>query len=179
MKKLLSGNFLLILACFIVGSCNENDKLDIERSAAAFDIKQGEASIKQSNRLFMKSFENSDSTEVSNCYTTHAKIMAAGAPTIEGRDDIKHFISEEMNEGIKSFELKTIKIWGDSSLLAEEGTYLLSDGDDKQLDKGKYIVLWKLETGNWKMFRDIRTSDLPLVEATTKPRTVHKKKLIK
>ncbi|HET7115741.1 MAG TPA: hypothetical protein VFI29_04595, partial [Hanamia sp.] len=58
--------------------------------------------------------------------------------------------------------LKTIKVWGDSSILAEEGTYRISGKNKNLLDKGKYIVLWKQEAGNWKMYRDIWTSDLPI-----------------
>ena len=175
MKKLSLGFFLLILISFIVYSCNENDKLDIERSAAAFDIKQGEASIKQSNQLFMKSFERGDSTEVSNCFATEAKLMVADMPAVEGRDNIKHFIAMAMNKGIKNFELETIKIWGDSSILAEEGSYKMLGSDDNQLDRGKYIVLWKQEAGNWKMFRDIWTSDLPPSDIIIEQRPALKK----
>ena len=174
MKKLSLGFFLLILISFIVYSCNENDKLDIERSAAAFDIKQGEASIKQSNQLFMKSFERGDSTEVSNCFATEAKLMVADMPAVEG-DNIKHFIAMAMNKGIKNFELETIKIWGDSSILAEEGSYKMLGSDDNQLDRGKYIVLWKQEAGNWKMFRDIWTSDLPPSDIIIEQRPALKK----
>lgn len=167
---------IVVFYSIIFISCNENDKLDIERSASAFDIKQGEASIKQSNQRFMKSFKSGDSTEVANCYSTNARLMVADTPVIEGRDNIVHFISLAMKKGIKDFELKTVKIWGDSSILAEEGTYTFSDKDDNQIDKGKYIVLWKQEAGNWKMFRDIRTSDLPHTPLIAKPQTAHKKR---
>jgi ketosteroid isomerase-like protein len=162
--KILPLNKILLAGLgfgLILFSCNENDKLDIEKSAAAFDIKQGEASIKQSNQNFMKAFKAGDSVAVSNCYTTDAKAMVSNMPAIEGRPDIKHFISKAMNMGIREFDLNTLKIWGDSSILAEEGTYKFSDIAGKQLDRGKYIVLWKMEAGNWKMFRDIWTSDLP------------------
>ncbi len=159
----------------ILYSCNANDKLDIEKSAAAFDIKQGEASVKQSNQNFMKAFKAGDSVAVSNCYTTDAKAMVANMPSIEGRDDIKHFISNLMNTGIKNFDLHTIKIWGDSSILTEEGSYKSYDTEGKQLDKGKYIVLWKMEAGNWKMFRDIWTSDLPLTGKLAEKKVIPKK----
>lgn len=159
----LPGKTFLIGLCFtsLLFSCNEKDKLAIEKSASAFDIKQGEASIRQSNQNFMKAFKTQDSIAVSNSYTTDAKAMVANMPAVEGRDNIKHFISQAMNKGIRDFDLHTIKIWGDSSILAEEGTYKFYDSLGKQLDKGKYIVLWKIEAGNWKMYRDIWTSDEP------------------
>ena len=176
--KILFPNKLFLIClglALILFSCNENDKLDIEKSAAAFDIKQGEASIKQSNQNFMKAFKAGDSVAVSNCYTTDAKAMVANMPAIEGREDIKHFISEAMGMGIREFDLNTLQIWGDSSILTEEGAYTFSDSAGKQLDKGKYIVLWKMEAGNWKMFRDIWTSDLPPAAALIEKKPVPKK----
>lgn len=156
-------NFIIVLIGFnaVFFSCSESDKRSIENSASAFDIKQAEASIAQSNQVFMKSFKAGDSSAVANCFTTDAKTMAAHLPPQKGRDDITHFIGLAMRKGYRSFNLATTKVWGDSSIVAEEGTYNISDTTGKQVDKGKYIVLWKQEAGNWKMFRDIWTTDLP------------------
>lgn len=163
MLSLFNHKLFLFSICFVLlFSCNPNDKEEIEKSASAFDIEQGKASIIQSNKNFMKAFKAADSTGVSNSYTTDAKVMAANVPAVAGREDIKHFFSSIMKTGTKDFQIGTLKIWGDSSILAEEGTYILADNAGKQIDKGKYIVLWKQESGNWKMFRDIWTSDLPL-----------------
>ncbi len=154
-------NLFYITCClFLFFSCNPNDRIEIEKSASAFDIEQGKASILQGDQNFIKAFKAGDSTNVSNSYSTDAKIMAADTPAIVGREAIKHYIASLMQKGVKNFEFTTLKIWGDSSLLAEEGTYILADSIGKQEDKGKYIVLWKPETGNWKMFRHIWTSDL-------------------
>ncbi len=141
-------------------SCNPGDKAEIEKSASAFDMAQGKASILQGNQSFMKAFKAGDSTGVANNYTTDGKIMPANSPAIVGRDNIQHFISSIMSGGIKDFQLVSINIWGDSSILAEEGSYKIADSTDNQVDRGKYIVLWKKESGNWKMFRDIWTSDI-------------------
>ena len=146
---------------FTLISCNVQDKIEIEKSAASFDIKQGEASIMQSNQNFMNAFENDDSAGITNCFTTDAKLMCSNQPSLEGKEDIGHYFSNMMRTGIAAIDLKTIKILGDSSILAEEGTYLFSDSQKKQIDKGKYIVLWKQEAGNWKMYRDMWTTDLP------------------
>lgn len=154
--------YLFVIVTLVLFSCNQQDKMEIEKSASAFDIKQGEASVLQSNQNFMKSFKRGDSIAVSNCYTTDARILADHSGAIIGRNKIVHFISEEMLKGISGIDLHTTKIWGDSTILAEEGTYETSNKDGGHLDKGKYIVLWKQEAGNWKMYRDIRTSDLPL-----------------
>lgn len=151
-----------LLSCFLLFACNEQDKIEIEKSASAFDIKQGEASILQSNKHFTKSFEAGDSTEVGNSYTTDATLMIPNYATVNGRKNIIHYYSTALGHGIKHIDLNTVRIWGDSSILAEEGTYLVSDMKKNNLDQGKYIVLWKQEAGNWKMYRDIWASDLPV-----------------
>jgi ketosteroid isomerase-like protein len=43
------------------------------------------------------------------------------------------------------------------------GLFEVSSKDGNQLDKGKYLVLWKKENGKWKLHRDISNIDLPLV----------------
>ncbi|HEY8734452.1 MAG TPA: DUF4440 domain-containing protein [Puia sp.] len=152
----------------LIFSCSENDKVSIENSASAFDIKQAEASITQCNQNFMKSFNTGDSLGVAACYTSDAKTMAAHMPSVKGRNNIVHFISSSMKGGLKRINISTDQISGDSSIVAEVGTYALSDSTGKSIDKGKYIVLWKQEAGNWKMYRSIWTTDLPdtLIEKT-------------
>jgi len=167
---------LFIFVALIMCSCNNvQDKLEIQKSASAFDIKQGEASILQSNQHFMKSFDAGDSLEVSQSYTTDALLMAPNQPSIKGRKNIAHFFSNLMAKGITDFDLHTLHIWGDSSIIAEQGTYQISGKKNKLIDKGKYIVLWKPETGNWKMYRDIWASDLPLQIEQPKKKALHKK----
>lgn len=172
--KILRSFYFIITSLLIFSSCiNKEDKMEIESSASAFDIKQGEASITQSNQRYMKAFKASDSAEVSKCFSKEGKLMIADTPEIAGRDDIMRYFASLMNKGIKSFDLKSKKIWGDSSLLAEEGTYEMTDSNREKIDKGKYIVLWKPEGGNWKMYRDTYTSDIK------RPVVVNKKKIAK
>lgn len=141
--------------------CSEQDKVAIEQAASVFDIEQGKASIKRSNLRFMQAFAESDSVELANCFTKNAVLMIDGFPSVKGRDEITSFYSNIMKNGIKDYELTTKNVWGDSSILVEEGVYRLTDASDKEMGKGKYIVLWQQESGNWKMFRDIWARDFP------------------
>ena len=164
---MFSNKLLLfyLLTSFSLFACNEQDKIDIEKSASAFDIKQGEASVLQSNKHLMKAFEAGDSVEVGESYTTDGELMVPNHATIYGRDNIIHYFSNIMAHSITHINLETVKIWGDSSILVEEGTYQVSDKKKNLLDDGKYIVLWKLEAGNWKMYRDIWASNRPVSAA--------------
>ena len=160
-RTLRTGTFLVALLTIMLIGCDEQDKIAIEKSASVFDIEQGKASIQQSNIRFMNAFKENDSAEVANCFMKNGVIMIDGYPSIEGREAITHFFSQVMANGVKKYELETKNIWGDSSILVEEGVYKLTGKEKKEVGKGKYIVLWKQESGNWKMFRDIWARDFP------------------
>jgi ketosteroid isomerase-like protein len=102
-----------------------------------------------------------DTTEVAQSFTSNAKVMVANQSPIEGRKDIEHFFSEMIKSGVSDIKLNTIKIWGDSSILVEEGSYLLLNKKGTQTDKGEYISLWQQESGNWKIYRDMWMSTVP------------------
>lgn len=168
MQRLLKPFLFFIFFIALLTSCNPKDKAEIEKSASVFDITQGKASITQSNLNFMKAFNAGDSTGVADSYAKDGRIMPPGRPAIDGKAEIKKYISSLMNTSVKKFELTTINVWGDSSILAEEGTYVLSDSAETPIDKGEYLVLWKPEAGNWKMFRDIWTSDFLPIDSLPK-----------
>ena len=62
--------------------------------------------------------------------------------------------------GITKVDFHTTGICGCDSLVAEEGQLKLYI-KEKQVADDKYIVLWKKESGQWKIFRDISNSNLP------------------
>lgn len=162
MKNILRiPSSLIILLVLTLISCDEQDKIDIEKSASVFDIEQGKASIHQSNLRFMSAFKDKDSVEIANCFMKKGVILIDGFPSIEGREAITSFFSQVMANGVNKYDLETKNIWGDSSILVEEGVYKLTGKEKKEVGRGKYIVLWKQEAGNWKMFRDIWANDFP------------------
>jgi ketosteroid isomerase-like protein len=58
--------------------------------------------------------------------------------------------------------LKTVEVEQIGTTAIEVGSYTLSGADGAALDKGKYLVVWKKEGKEWKLFRDIfNTSQAP------------------
>jgi len=53
-------------------------------------------------------------------------------------------------------------------MVNEVGSYSMTDKKGKEIDKGKYIVLWKMEDGKWKIHRDVFNSDMPPMAPTKK-----------
>lgn len=135
---------------------------------ATFDLSAAKQEIEAANRNFMDVLSKGDSVGLANCYTADAKFMSPNAPAFVGRSSIQTAIAGFINAGITKADLKAIDVWGTADLLAEEGELTLTTKDGVQVDKGKYIVLWKKEDGKWKLFRDCVNSDLPVPATASK-----------
>lgn len=88
--------------------------------------------------------------------------MLNNMPSMQGKDKLTTVWGSSIRAGVSKIELSTTEVWGDENYITEEGLYVIKTKDDVQIDKDKYIVLWKKEDGKWKLHRDISNSDLPL-----------------
>jgi ketosteroid isomerase-like protein len=167
MNKFFLYAISLIVSFTFLAGCNDADKSKSagdKESQPAFDLAAARKEIDSANRDFMNLVSKGDSVALANYYTMDAKMMQPNQPAVIGRKNIQTAIANLVNGGIK-LDLTTLDVWGDESILAEEGTLIVATKDGKQLDKGKYIVLWKKEDGKWKLFRDFFNSDLPVPPA--------------
>ncbi len=154
------------LALFIGCSHSGTVKLtDGSSSPAAFDSVAVKKVIDSVNQSFAQYLAKGDSVALANCYSTDAKFMGANMPAVVGRKNIQTLFSGFIKGGVTKIAITSTGVWGSENGAAEEGTYTLATKDGHQVDKGKYIVLWKKEDGQWKLFRDCGNSDLPLPAA--------------
>jgi ketosteroid isomerase-like protein len=77
---------------------------------------------------------------------------------VAGRANIQTAFSRFINAGITKLEIETVEIFGTQDLLAEEGRVTIYV-KDKVIANEKTIILWKIEEGKWKLFRDIANSN--------------------
>src|SRR5277367_5649848 len=110
---------------------------------AAFDTVAAGKAVDTVNQQVMDGVVKGDAMAVANCYSTDASFMGANGPAINGRKNIETAMVGMMKSGIGKLTVNTLHLWGTENGLAEEGTYVMSAKDGKQIDKGKYIVLWK------------------------------------
>lgn len=86
--------------------------------------------------------------------------MAPNAPSASGENLISVF--EGMADmGIASIDLQTSEVEAAENFAYEVGNYALMGEDGSEVDSGKYIVIWRMEDGEWKLHRDIFNSDAP------------------
>lgn len=164
MTKLFIPLAFTFFSLLTIVSCNNagNSNLTNENESKTFNIDSARKEIDEANHEFVDLFNKSDSVGLANMFTVDGKSMEPNEPAFVGRKKIQTHYSIVMNAGANKLGLVTTGLWGDEKMLAEEGEFTFMDKDGKQLDKGKYIVLWKREDGKWKLFRDCYNSDLPV-----------------
>jgi len=91
-------------------------------------------------QVFMDAFRKADSISVADVYTHDAKVMNAGMPAM--------------------ITTKTLGVWNNSNTIVEEGKWIMANKEGEAYDHGKYLILWKMEDGKWKKFRDCHNSDI-------------------
>ncbi|MFT6867811.1 MAG: ketosteroid isomerase-like protein [Cyclobacteriaceae bacterium] len=158
----LTGTLLIISISLFSCKNRRSESTSVENESKEFNIDNVRKEIDVANLEFVNLFNKSDSVGLANMFTYDGKSMEPNEPAFIGRANIQTHYSLVMNAGANKLGLTTIGLWGDEKMLAEEGEYTFIDKDDKPLDKGKYIVLWKMEDGKWKLFRDCYNSDLPM-----------------
>ena len=152
MKKLL---FTALIATSLV-ACESKTE-----TKPAFDLESAKKEIAAANLAFETAVSKLDSVGLASLYTMDTKWMNPNAPAVEGRAALVSQISKDLQAGIASAKLNTVEVWGDENFVTEEGNYALFAKDGTQIDKGKYLILWKRVDGKLMFHRDIFNSDLP------------------
>ena len=117
--------------------------------------------ITRTNELFSEAFKRGDAEGVANLYTEAGQLGPANSDFLTGRSAIQGFIQGMIDSGIQSIQLITNELEEFEDTAIEIGRFVLKTGDNQIADEGKFIVIWKLESGNWKLHRDIINSSIP------------------
>jgi uncharacterized protein (TIGR02246 family) len=100
-----------------------------------------------------------DSAAIAALYTEDAQLLPPGSPVVSGRAAIGGFWQGAITSGVKGISLKTNEIRGKRKAAYEVGEYRLTGAGGKELEVGKYIVVWKRIEGQWRLHRDIWNSN--------------------
>jgi len=116
--------------------------------------------IEKDNALYFSLFNKKD-TAIVNLYTGDGCLLAPNAPAICGKSALTRDFKDTYAAGqIKGVRFSSIDVYGDgTSYVTEEGTWQVLDKNDRVIDAGKYLKLWKKTKQGWKIFRDVFNSD--------------------
>ena len=111
--------------------------------------------IRRADDAFEKHFSEANAAGLAELYTSNGMLLPTGSDFIQGKEAIRDFWQGAMNMGIKEakLEIMEVELQGDS--IIEIGRYYLKGAGDEVMDRGKYLVVWKQEGGEWKLHKDI------------------------
>jgi uncharacterized protein (TIGR02246 family) len=112
--------------------------------------------IRTLNATFNKALANGNADEVSALYTDGARLLPDGAPRMDGRSAIEGFFTQAVEAGFNDLVLHTDEATETGDLVIEVGHWTSSAGGGAQ---GKYVVVWKRESGGLKIDIDIFNGD--------------------
>ncbi len=161
MKK---NYFLLSVIMIGIGmtSCNTNKVDNSKTTAAGFDMQKARAFIDSINAKWIEQLKAGDSVAIASHYAPDGKMIGAGGDPITG-DGILTAWGGIIRQGFRDWKFVTTDLAGDSNFLIETGTYEINGAEKKLVDKGNYVVTWKMQpNGEWKLYRDVGVSNMPV-----------------
>ena len=118
--------------------------------------------IVAANEKFMTVFKMGDADGLANLYTENGQVLPPNGGFLTGKDAIQAIWQSILDMGAKEIKLDIVEVEGQGDTAIEVSNYTLYTEDGQELDKGKYIVIWKQKDGQWKLHRDIFNSSMPV-----------------
>ncbi len=104
-------------------------------------------------------FNRNDPTAVAALYADDAEILPPDRPAVTGISAIQSFYRDEV---VRDISFDSTSTWsvvrGDMAI--EQGTYKMRDvSQGRDVETGKYLLMWKYINGIWKVYRQIMNTD--------------------
>src|SRR5215469_16052093 len=119
------------------------------------------AAIESADAKFSALVAQGDSAALARLYANDGAVMPAGSEPIRGAEAIAKFWQSALASGVSGIELKTTEVYSQGMTATEVGEYALRDKAGKVLDRGKYIVIWRHDGSDWKLLRDMFSTNVP------------------
>ena len=151
------------IAVFILlAACNNaaTDSAAVIKDSTGNDAAKVEEFIKSEGAKFDEEMKRGDSNALAAHYASDAVVMPPNSEIVKGKD-VAGIWGGAIRMGVKSMKLNMTDVAGGGDVYAETGTYEMAGADNKTLDKGKYVTVWKKDNGSWKIYRDIRNTSMP------------------
>ena len=119
------------------------------------------ATIEANNKRWVEALGRGDAAGIAGLYTPNAQLLPANGTVVNGQQAIEKYWQGAIDSGFKSLTLTSVEVEACGDTAYEVGKYTVPGEAGKVLDTGDYIVIWKREKGQWKLHRDIWTTNTP------------------
>ena len=120
---------------------------------AKIDLQRASVIIDSLDRKFAKYYFDGDSLALYAMYTKDAALGASNG--IEILATLGSMIRNSIENNSRNIEFTTTSLTSDSEFLIEVGLAQIKDDKHNLKGKFKYLVVWKQENGDWKLYRDV------------------------
>jgi ketosteroid isomerase-like protein len=146
------SSLFFITAVLITSGCLEQNS-NIKSASEVFDMENAKFFIDSINTKFSEQIKNGDSIALASHYSTDAAILLPKSEPIKGKDILSAWGSM-LRAGTEDISFQTIDLAGNNDFLIETG-YIKTKGSENTINKSKYLVVWKKQNGEWKLYRDM------------------------
>jgi ketosteroid isomerase-like protein len=119
--------------------------------------------IVNTNRKFEVALVSGDWGCIAALYTEQAHLLPPDREIVSGRQAIQEFWQGAFSS-IGQASREALEVESQDETAHEVGNYVLIDPDRQLIDRGKYVVIWQHEEGQWRMHRHIWNSSEPTPE---------------
>ena len=125
------------------------------------------AAVETATKNFETAISAKDPAALGAVYASDAILFPPNAEAIQGREGISAFWKGLMDAGMTA-KIEPAETESDGNLGVDTGKFRILGADGKQVDHGKYVVVWKKENGAWKIYRDIWNTSQPAAAPESK-----------
>ncbi|RYY95013.1 MAG: nuclear transport factor 2 family protein [Chitinophagaceae bacterium] len=155
----MKRTLLLLTVSVALFSCKDDKKAPDATVAGvqAVSLDAARPQIAAANAAFGKAMITGDSAAVTALYHSQGQAFPPDGPATDGKGmgAMSRFVAGMQ---LASFDVTTDELTVAGDMIIEKGHWTLNS-TNKELDKGKSLVIWKQEGGQWKMWRDMWNSD--------------------
>jgi uncharacterized protein (TIGR02246 family) len=126
--------------------------------AAEPDVRRA---IEQRNAEFAAGVARGDAAALAGMYTSDAMVLPPNGEVTRGHAAIEVFWRQALASGVRRMTLTTLEAEAHGDTAYEVGTYAMSGDADREIDRGKYVVVWRRDRGRWQLHRDIWNTSVP------------------
>lgn len=127
--------------------------------ACAPPVAQESADIAARSDAWEVAFNDQDVDALVAMYSDDARVLAPNAPMGQGEEAVRSVFQGMIDAGLGG-ELTTVETMAAGDLGYHVGTYALTV-DGSEVDRGKFVEIWRKVGGEWKIASDMFNSDLP------------------
>lgn len=117
-----------------------------------------EEQIQKAAENFSAAYMKGDYQTMANIYTVDAVLMPPGQDMIYGKDAIYKFWSRDTLYHQVFHKSKSDRLEVKENIAFDNGFWYsesIYNGRSRPLASGKYLIIWRKEKGEWKMYHDI------------------------